>query len=148
MSVDTGLPDYVRDHFTYVVKASKWPRLGQAVFFGSSLSLPFVMGAVLLTWSERLPVPSRVALVIISVVFSVSVLWYLFWMQSRLKTFRQERPASYERWYGLSRRRSFGGSSLGSQLRLAKMQLKYVFLGKEPSAQETLELTMLFSRRS
>lgn len=148
MSADTGLPDYVGDHFSYLVKSSKVQRLGQAVFFGSSLLLPVVMGAVLLTWTGALPRVSRLALLTISTVFSVSVLWYLVWMQNRLRTFRSERPASYERWYGFSRRRSFGGSSLPSQFKLAKMQLRYVFLGREPSPEETLQLTMQFSRRS
>lgn len=146
MSIDTGLPDYVRDHFTYVVKAKKWPRLGQALFFGSSLSLPFVSGAILVTWSEPLHPVSRVAFIITAAVFGLSVVWYLIWMQSRLERFRRERPASYDRWYGLNRRRSFGGSSLAGQLKLAKMQLKYIFFGKEPSPDETLDLTMRFSR--
>lgn len=147
MSVDTGLPDYVGDHFTYVVKSSGWSRLGQAIFFGSSLLLPFVMGAILLMWTEGVPPVSPAVLVVIGAVFGASVIWYLFWMQKRLETFRRERPGSYERWYGLSRRRSFGGSSLSGQMKLAKMQLRYVFLGREPSSSETLELTMRFSRR-
>lgn len=147
MRADTGLPDYVGDHFAYVIKSSKWPRLGQAVFFGSSLLLPFIMGVILLTWSEQSHPVSRVALIITTVVFGVSVVWYLIWMQNRLETFREERPGSYERWYGLRRPQSFGGTSVSSQLRLAKMQLRYVFFGKEPSPDETLQLTMQFSRR-
>jgi len=147
MSTETGLPDYVGDHFTYILKATRGPRIGQAIFFGSSLLLPVIMGVILLTWSGRLPLGSRIALIITTAVFGVSLIWYLVWMQARLEKFRKECPGSYNCWYGINKRRSFAGIGLGGQMRLAKIQARYLFLGKEPPATETLALTMRFSRR-
>ncbi|MGI8427344.1 MAG: hypothetical protein ACR2FO_08535 [Actinomycetota bacterium] len=145
---ETGLPDYVGDHFAYILKAGRGPRIGQAIFFGSSLLLPVIMGVILLTWSGQLPAASRGALYVTTAVFAVSTIWYLIWMQVRLEKFRTQCPDSYNCWYGINKRRSFAGMGLGGQLRLAKIQASYVFLGKEPPASETLDLTMRFSRRA
>ena len=147
MSTETGLPDYVGDHFAYVIRAERGPRIGQAIFFGSSLLLPVIMGFILLSWSGELPVASRIALIATTGVFGVSLIWYLVWMQARLEKFRSQCPDSYNRWYGMNRRRSFAGAGVGSQMRLAKLQMRYLFLGKEPPPAETLALTMRFSRR-
>jgi hypothetical protein len=57
-------------------------------------------------------------------------------------------PASYARWFGAKRRGPFGGMHLGSNLRLAKLQLRYLLLSREPSPTETLALSMAFARHS
>lgn len=121
-------------------------RLGQAVFFGSSLLLPLVIGIGLLTWEGQFASPAILAMGLTAAVFVISLIWYLSWMEIRLHKFRSERRSSYERWYGFRRRIGSQGT-LSGQLRLAKLQARYVFLGKEPSAQETLALTMDFARK-
>jgi len=141
----TGLPDYVGEHFDYIVRGSLPIRIGQAIFFGSSLLLPAVIGVGLLTWEGSLITTGTMVMTVTTVVFAISMLWYLSWMEVRLHRFRSERPASYERWYGYRRRASRG--SLGDQFQLAKIQARYVFLGKDPDPGETLALSVRLSRK-
>jgi len=145
MTNDTGLPDYVREHFDFVVRGTLMVRIGQAIFFGSSLLLPVVIGIGVLTWEPGTTAPNTLAMSAITAIFIASLVWYLSWMEIRLHKFRSERRASYERWYGFRRR--IGQGSMADQWRLAKLQARYVFLGKEPSPSETLALSMQFSRK-
>jgi len=147
MSNDTGLPDYVGDHFKYLITASPKARFGQAIFFGSSFLLPILTAVSVFIWSGKYAGAATILFMSEGAVFAGSTLWYLWWMQRRLDVFRTERPVSYERWYGLHRTRSFGGLNLPGQWRLAVIQARYVFLGKIPSAAQTLDLTMEFARR-
>lgn len=141
---DTGLPDYVADHFQYLVRSSSPARTGQVAFFGSGLLLPVMF---LLIPVE--PVTLGLApLIVTGTIFFASFLWYLVWMQGRLNRFRTERPASYARWFGLRRSGPFGGFHLLGQLRLAKMQARYLLTSREPSPAETFALTMYFVRNS
>ncbi|MGH2767583.1 MAG: hypothetical protein ACRDIF_01310 [Actinomycetota bacterium] len=143
---ETGLTDYVADLFAYLVRSSPLERMGQLMFFGTALLLPPVFLAWVLPWpAQRL---LQVVMVVMGVAFLGSFVWYLSWMIARLGKFRRERPASYARWFEGGRGRPFGGFHLIGQLRLAKMQARYLFLSREPSPSETWALTMDFVRRS
>ena len=146
MPPETGLPDLVGDHFRYVVIASRAARIGQAIFFASAILLPLGIAFSLFSLATRLDAPDMRPLIAVGAVFCASLIWYLSWMEVRLHRFRTENPASYQRWYGYERKKSFGGT-VSSQLKLAKLQARYVFLGKEPSPEETLDLTMEMARR-
>ena len=143
----SGLPDYVGDHFEYLVRSSALTRLGQAVFFISGLVLPVMMILALPDIEGNRVLESYVPLMVVAAVFAISLVWHLTWIEVRRFRFRKERPDSYRRWFGWRNRR-LGSSYLMGQLTLLRLQMRYVFLGKEPSPVETLELTMRFVRRS
>lgn len=149
MLSDGGLPDYIADHFTYLVRCSKPARLGQLSFFG--LGLLVALGGPFLIPALAAGNPSafrRGVLIGIGAVFTASFLWYVSWFAERQHKFRTEMPASYARWFGAKRRGPFGGMHLASNLQLAKLQIRYLLLSREPSRDETLALSMAFARHS
>jgi hypothetical protein len=143
----SGLPDYVGDHFEYLVRSSLAIRLGQAVFFISGLILPAMMLLAIPDIEGNKVLTSYVPLIVTAAVFTISLVWHLTWIEMRRYRFRKERPDSYKRWFGWRNRR-LGSSDLMGQMGLLRLQMRYVFLGKEPSPVETLELTMRFVRNS
>jgi hypothetical protein len=143
----SGLPDYVGDHFEYLVRSSPPIRLGQAVFFISGLILPMMMLMAIPDIEGNRMLGSYIPLIITAAVFTISLVWHLTWIEMRRFRFRKERPDSYRRWFGWRNRR-LGSSDLMGQMGLLRLQMRYVFLGKEPSSVETLELTMRFVRNS
>jgi hypothetical protein len=147
VSGDSGLPDYVKDHFDYLVRSSPGIRLGQAVFFISGLIVPILMMLAIPDIEGNMVLDSYVPLIAVGAVFTITLLWHLAWIELRLFRFRRERPDSYKRWFGWTTRR-LGSHDVVGQLSLLRMQMRYVFLGKEPSDGETLELTMRLVRHS
>lgn len=148
MEHDTGLPDFVADHFAYLVRGSPLARFGQITFYVSALALP-VIGVARV---PDLAVPgasagSLASLVGVAILFTISFMWYLHWFQSRLERFQKERPASYSRWFGQRRRRLRTGQP-AILVRLSVMQLRYLVFSRVPSSGETLALSMLLARRS
>ena len=143
----SGLPDYVGDHFEYLVRCSPLIRVGQAVFFISGLVLPAMMMMAIPDIEGNRMLVSYIPLIITAAVFAISLVWHLSWIEMRRFRFRKERPDSYRRWFGWRNRR-LGSSYLMGQMGLLRLQMRYVFLGKEPSSVETLELTMRFVRNS
>lgn len=143
----SGLPDYVGDHFEYLVRSSLAIRLGQAVFFISGLVLPVMMLLAIPDIEGNKVLGSYVPLIVTAAVFTISLVWHLTWIEMRRYRFRKERPDSYKRWFGWRNRR-LGSSDLMGQMGLLRLQMRYVFLGREPSPVETLELTMRFVRHS
>jgi hypothetical protein len=143
----SGLPDYVGDHFEYLVRSSALIRLSQAVFFITGLVLPVLMIMAIPDIEGNRILGSYVPLILIAAVFAISLVCHLTWTEMRRFRFRKERPDSYKRWFGWRNRR-LGSSDLMGQMRLLRLQMRYVFLGKEPSPVETLELTMRFVRNS
>ena len=142
---DSGLPDYVADHFKYLVRSSVPTRIGQLVFFISGLILPVLMLMVLPNADGEKALDSPVPLVVFGAIFGVCLFWYLGWLEMRRHQFRTEKPASYARWFGWRQRR-LGSRNPAAQMGLIKMHMRYVLLGKEPSPTETLALTMRFVR--
>jgi hypothetical protein len=148
MLTDGGLPDYVADHFTYLVRCSKPARIAQLSFFGLALFVA-LGGPFLATGLVDDPnAIHRAVLIAIGAVFAASFLWYVQWFHDRQHKFREEMPTSYARWFGSRRRGPFGGFHVRSNLRLAKLQLRYLLLSREPSPTETLQLSMEFARHS
>ena len=147
MSGESGLPDYVKDHFDYLVRSSPAIRLGQAIFFISGLVLPVMMMLAIPDLADDMALGSYVPLIAVGAVFTITLLWHLAWIELRLFRFRRERPDSYRRWFGWTTRR-LGSRDVVGQLSLLRMQMRYVFLGKAPSDGETLELTMRLVRNS
>jgi hypothetical protein len=143
MENDTGLPDFVGDHFTYMVRGSAAVRFGQLIFFGSGLALPVIAVAGLQEWAVEDGF-TRTLLFAVLGLFVVSLMWYLQWMQSRLQRFRTERPSSYSRWFGRRRRRRVPA---GLHLRLTRLHLRYLLLSRAPTPAETLTLSMMLARR-
>ena len=141
----SGLPDYVRDHFEYLVRSSVAIRVVQLVFFVSGLILPALLILAIPDLDGNKVLDSYAPIIAIGVVFAVSLLWHLTWIEVRRYRFRKERPESYKRWFGWHTRR-LGSRDLVGQLTLLRMQMRYVFLGREPSDGETLELTMRLVR--
>lgn len=148
MLSDGGLPDYIADHFTYLIRCSKPARFGQLCFF--TLGIAVALGGPFLAPSlvNDPSVFHRALLIGFGAVFTASFLWYVSWFAERQHKFRTEMPASYARWFGVKRRGPFGGMHLGSNLRLAKLQLRYLLFSREPSSDETLALSMAFARHS
>jgi hypothetical protein len=147
VSNESGLPDYVRDHFEYLIRSSAPIRLGQAIFFISGLIVPIMMMLAIPDIEGNMVLDSYTPLIVVGAVFTASLLWHLTWIEVRLLRFRRERPDSYKRWFGWTTRR-LGSRDLVGQLNLLRMQMRYVFLGREPSDGETLELTMRLVRHS
>lgn len=148
MPTDGGLPDYIADHFAYLVRCSKPARLGQLAFFG--LGIVVALGGPFLA-PGLVNQPSlfhKAVLIGVGIMFAASFLWYVSWFSERQHRFREEMPSSYARWFGARRRGPFGGFHLGPNLRLAKLQLRYLMTSREPSSNETLALTMEFARHS
>ena len=148
MLSDGGLPDYIADHFRYLVRGSKGARLGQLSFFGLTMVLaiagPFVVPNLLEhPGGWHLPV-----IIVVAAGFAASFLWYVSWIHERQLKFRTEMPSSYARWFGHRRRGPFGGMHPGPNLRLVKLQLRYLVLSQEPSPAETLALSLDFARHS
>ncbi|MGH2706272.1 MAG: hypothetical protein ACRDJ4_14655 [Actinomycetota bacterium] len=149
MGNETGLPDYVGDHFAYLVRSSPLGRIGQLIFFGSGVALPVAFGVSFRTLAEGgAPFGLKAMLLALGGIFLASLLWYLGWTTERKEAFRKERPASYNRWFGPRRTGPFGGFSYRNRLRLAFLQIRYLFSSREPSSTETLALTMEFVRHS
>jgi hypothetical protein len=144
---ESGLPDYVGDHFAYLVKSSVLSRLGQAIFMISGIVNPVMLLLALPDAEGNAVLSTLTPLIISASVFAASFIWYLVWFEVRRRRYRDEQPTSYARWYG-RRRRPLTSRDLLGQLRLIKLQVRYVFLGKEPSNVETLALTMRFVRNS
>jgi MFS family permease len=145
---DGGLPDYIADHFRYLVRCSKPARFAQLAFFGLGLVLPPVAAFLAPSLADhpwRWPTP---ILIVLGFIFAASFLWYVSWIHERRLKFREEMPNSYARWFGIRRHGPFGGMHPGPNLRLVKMQLKYLVLEQEPSAAETLALSMDFARHT
>lgn len=147
VSNESGLPDYVRDHFEYLVRSSAANRLVQAVFFVSGLVLPVMMLLAIPDIDGNKVLTSWIPLIVTAAVFTTSLVWHVSWIEMRLFRFRRERPDSYKRWFGWRNRR-LGSRDLVGQIGLLRMQMRYVFLGREPSDGETLELTMRMVRNS
>jgi hypothetical protein len=143
MENDTGLPDFVGDHFDYLIRGSRAARLGQLIFFGSGLALPLIAVLGLKKWTTEAGF-TRTLLITSLVVFALSLMWYLQWMQGRLKRFRKERPASYTRWYGRRKRKSVPAFL---HMRLTRIHLRYLILSRQPTSAETLSLSMMLARR-
>ncbi|MGQ0678856.1 MAG: hypothetical protein ACT4OM_04230 [Actinomycetota bacterium] len=144
MDNSSGLPDYVADHFAYFVRSSPMTRLGQASFFVSGLILPVLMLLALPNLQGEKVIDSSIPLIAVAAMFSTLLVWHLSWIEIRRFRFRKEKPSSYARWFGRQRRRL--GSTPFGQIGLLRLQMRYVFLGKEPSPRETLELTMRLVR--
>lgn len=147
MTNDSGLPDYVGDHFAYLVRSNLAVRMAQALFFISGLVLPVMMLLALPDVEGNAILTSPVPLIATGALFAVCLLSYLAWLENRRRRFREEQPASYARWFGWKNRR-LGSRDLGGQFGLLKLQIRYVFLGREPSPVETLALTMRLVRNS
>jgi hypothetical protein len=144
MDNDTGLPDFVGDHFQYMVRGSAGVRFGQLIFFGSGLALPIVAVAGLRKWAVEAGF-ARTLLVAVMGLFVVSFMWYLQWMQSRLQRFRAERPSSYSRWF--DRRRKRKALPAGLHLRLTGIHIRYLLFSRPPTPAETLSLSLQLARR-
>ena len=142
MENDTGLPDFVGDHFAYMVRGSAGVRFGQLVFFGSGLALPVIAVALVKQWALEAGF-ARTLLFGVLGLFVASLMWYLQWMQSRLQRFRKERPSSYSRWFGRRKRKALPA---GLHLRLTRMHLRYLLLSRAPTKAETLTLSMMLAR--
>jgi len=142
MENDTGLPDFVGDHFAYMVRGSAGVRFGQLIFFGSGLALPVIAVAFVKQWALQ-PGFARTLLFTVLGLFVASMMWYLQWMQSRLQRFRTEQPSSYSRWFGRRKRKAVPA---GLHLRLTRMHLRYLLLSRAPTKAETLTLSMMFAR--
>jgi hypothetical protein len=144
MENDTGLPDFVGDHFKYMVRGSAGVRFGQLIFFGSGLALPIIAIVGLKQWAVEAGF-TRTLLFAVLGLFVVSLLWYLQWMQSRMQRFRAERPSSYSRWF--DRRRKRKRFPPGLHLRLTHLHLRYLLFSRDPTPAETLSLSMMLARR-
>ncbi len=144
---DSGLPDYVDDLFKYLVRSSVPSRLGQLAFFITGLILPVLMLMIIPNADGERALENMTPLIVIGSIFGACLIWYLSWLEIRRHRFRTEKPASYARWFGWRQRR-LGAQDPLAQLSLIKMQIRYVFLGREPSPVETLALTMRFVRKS
>jgi hypothetical protein len=144
MENDTGLPDFVGDHFKYMVRGSAGVRFGQLIFFGSGLALPVIAIVGLKKWAVEAGF-TRTLLIAVLGLFVASLLWYLQWMQSRLQRFRAERPSSYSRWFDRRRKRKRVPPAL--HLRLTRLHLRYLILSRPPTSAETLSLSMMLARR-
>jgi hypothetical protein len=143
VAYDSGLPDYVGDHFTYLVRSTVPIRIGQALFMVSGLVNPLLLLLALPDANGNAVLPNLIPLIVSASIFAVSFIWYLAWFEHRRQRFRKEQPTSYARWYG-RRAKPLARHDLLGQLRLLNLHLRYVFLGKEPSSVETLALTMRF----
>ncbi|HEX2054632.1 MAG TPA: hypothetical protein VHJ78_13015 [Actinomycetota bacterium] len=143
---DSGLPDYVDDLFNYLVRSSVPQRIGQVVFFVTGLILPVLMLMIIPDVDGETALDSPLPLIVTGTIFGACLLWYLSWLEVRRHRFRKEKPASYARWFGWRQKR-LGSRNPFAQLDLLKLQMRYVFLGKEPSPAETLALTMRFVRK-
>lgn len=143
MESDTGLPDFVGDHFAYMVRGSAGVRFGQLIFFGSGLALPVIAIAGLKQWAVEGGF-ARTLLFTVLGLFVPSLMWYLHWMQSRLQRFRTERPSSYSRWFGRRKRKAVPA---GMHIRLTRMHLRYLLLSRAPTPAETLTLSIMLARR-
>src|SRR5258708_15309086 len=110
MSNHGGLPDYIADHFAYLVRCSKPARYAQLAFFGLGLLLPpaaAVFAPSLVDHPEGL---NAVVLIAAAIVFAASFVWYVSWLHERQIKFRTEMPMSYARWFGARRRGPVGGA--------------------------------------
>lgn len=147
MDNTSGLPDYVGDHFAYLVRSSVPVRIVQTVFFVSGLALPVMMLLALPDIGGNRVLDSPVPLILTAAVFTISLIWHMSWIEIRRHRFRTEQPTSYARWFGWRNKR-LGNRDFRGQLGLLKLQINYVLFGKEPSAVETLELTMHLVRKN
>lgn len=148
MMSDGGLPDYIADHFRYLVRCSKPARLGQLAFFGLGLLVALAGPFFLPDLVNASGIVDKAILFVGGAAFVGSFLWYVTWFQERRDRFRKEMPASYARWFGARRRSPFGGLHLKPNLRLAHIQIRYLLTSQEPSPNETLALTLDFARHS
>ena len=148
MLSDGGLPDYIADHFRYLVRCSKPARLGQLAFFGLGLLLPPAAAVFAPSLVDHPDGLNAVVLIAAGIVFAASFVWYVSWLHERQIKFRTEMPMSYARWFGARRRGPFGGMHPGPNFRLAKLQVRYLLLSREPSPAETLALSLDFARHS
>lgn len=148
MPTDGGLPDYIADHFAYLVRCSKPARLGQLAFFGLGMFVALAGPWLAPDFVSDPSLLHKAVLIAIGAVFAASFLWYVSWFQGRQQKFRQEMPSSYARWYGAKRRGPFGGFHFRSNMRLARLQLRYLMTSREPESAETLALSMEFARHS
>ena len=148
MANDGGLPDYIADHFQYLVRCSRPARLAQLTFY--ALAIVMALGAPLLAPSllGHPTLFNRVILLGSGIGFAASFLWYVGWYHERQSKFKTEMPSSYARWFGLKRRGPFGGMSFSLNMQLAKLQMRYLLFSREPSSSETLALSMAFARHS
>src|SRR5437588_12292756 len=76
MLSDGGLPDYIADHFRYLVRCSKPARLGQLAFFGLGIGLPLVGAFVAPTLVEHHGRWLTQVLIGLAVVCAASLRWY------------------------------------------------------------------------
>src|ERR1700760_3955985 len=121
MLSDGGLPDYIADHFRYLVRCSKPARLGQLAFFGLGTGLPLVGAFVAPSLAVgHHGIILKLILIGLAAIFAASFLWYVSWIHERQRKFRDEMPSSYARWFGVRRRGPFGGMHPGPNLRLVK----------------------------
>ena len=148
MSNHGGLPDYIADHFAYLVRCSNPARYAQLAFFGLGLVLPPIGALYAPSLVDHPSGWNSLILIGLGAIFIASFLWYVTWIQERQRKFREEMPMSYARWFGARRRTPFGGMYPGPNLRLAKMQIRYLVLSREPSPAETLALSLDFARHS
>jgi len=103
MSNHGGLPDYIADHFAYLVRCSKPARYAQLAFFGLGLVLPPVgPSSHQAWWTTR--AGTAVLLIILGIVFAASFIWYVSWLHERQIKFRTEMPMSYAPLVGARRR--------------------------------------------
>jgi hypothetical protein len=144
MDSDSGLPDFVGDHFQYMVRGSAGVRFGQLIFFGSGLALPIIAVVGLRKWAVEGGF-TRALLIGVLGLFVISFMWYLQWMQSRLQRFRAERPSSYSRWF--DRRRKRKAMPAGLHMRLTGIHVRYLLLSRDPTPAETLSLSLMLARR-
>ena len=148
MSNHGGLPDYIADHFAYLVRCSKPARYAQLAFFGLGLLLPPAAAIFAPSLVDHPDGWNTVLLIAAGIVFAASFVWYVSWLHERQIKFRTEMPMSYARWFGARRRGPFGGMHPGPNFRLAKLQVRYLLLSREPSPAETLALSLDFARHS
>jgi hypothetical protein len=147
MANDTGLPDYVLDYFDFMVRSSVRVRVGQVIFFVLGLLMPVVLILQLPDAYGESFFSNLIPLIVTGSAFIIATIWYLSWMEIRRHRFKDQRPSSYNRWYG-HKLKPLGASDPVGQFVLIRLQLRHVFLGIEPSATETLALTMRFVRNN
>lgn len=143
---DSGLPDYVDDLFRYLIRTSVAMRVGQIVCFVTGMTLPVLMLMIFPNADGERALHTPVPLFVLGAIFTACLFWYLGWLEYRRHRFRKEKPASYARWFGWQQRRLRRSDPI-AQLALLKLQIRYVFFGREPTPVETLALTMRLVRQ-
>src|SRR2546429_9151435 len=104
MSNHGGLPDYIADHFAYLVRCSTPARYAQLAFFGLGLLLPPAAAVFAPSLVDHPDGLNAVVLIAAGIVFAASFVWYVSWLHERQIKFRTEMPMSYARWFGVRRR--------------------------------------------